>query len=549
MTSAEADMKAERLDFSQLDGQNPVFLRYLYDFDQVKNWYPAGPPDPGLIRVCARRVLSSGRSYPRNLLAEQLEHFNRLVGAGEPAMRNIAKLREAGTVAIVTGHKAGLFGGSASAVYKAITAVRCAALLSEEGIPAIPVFWLATDDEDFEEFASTVFLDEGGQLLRVRHVAPPAEKRMAGTALLDDVLRVLYEVQEKAVRGPFKGLVMEGLREAYHPDRTFGQAFAAYMARLFAEQGLVLHDARLPGLRPFLQEFFAKVENDWQDIVPILRERVNELSGAGFFSPITMNDVALFEGRLRFNVGSRNTGDSEKKGDGSKTDDEHRVHPAEKRSDFVALNILLRPILQAHLFPTAVHVGDPAEVASFAVLSALGALWDVELAILPHASVTLVDAKAQRLLRRYRLSLRDVIGASADQTRNRLIRDSKEEDIVRRFESWETGLKAELSAIKGKIDAVDPTFSVPLAVSETKMLYQVEKVRERFVKNSAERRSTLERQVAFLHNSLFPEQKPQERLLNFNHFRILCGPILERRLLESVEPFCRKHQVFYVPSE
>jgi uncharacterized protein YllA (UPF0747 family) len=54
-------------------------------------------------------------------------------------------------VAVVTGQQVGLFSGPAYTIYKALTAVKLARDLANSGITAVPVFWLATEDHDFEE--------------------------------------------------------------------------------------------------------------------------------------------------------------------------------------------------------------------------------------------------------------------------------------------------------------------------------------------------------------------------------------------------------------
>jgi uncharacterized protein YllA (UPF0747 family) len=56
---------------------------------------------------------------------------------------------------VVTGQQVGLFSGPAYTIYKALTAVRLAARLSEQGIPAVPMFWLATEDHDVAEVNHT----------------------------------------------------------------------------------------------------------------------------------------------------------------------------------------------------------------------------------------------------------------------------------------------------------------------------------------------------------------------------------------------------------
>ncbi|RPI20994.1 MAG: bacillithiol biosynthesis BshC, partial [Acidobacteria bacterium] len=94
----------------------------------------------------------------------------------------------------------------------------------------------------------------------------------------------------------------------------------------------------------------------------------------------------------------------------------------------------------------------------------------------------------------------------------------------------------------------DPGIAQLLRNSQAKMLYQVNKVKDRFIRNYARQSSDLARHVSFLHNSIYPEQMLQERLINFNHFLILEGPGLVNEILRSIQPFCKEHQILYVSS-
>src|SRR3954468_12415509 len=64
----------------------------------------------------------------------------------------VGELAKPGTVAVVTGQQVGLFLGPLYTVYKAAGAIAIArAIERETGVRAVPVFWLQTEDHDFEE--------------------------------------------------------------------------------------------------------------------------------------------------------------------------------------------------------------------------------------------------------------------------------------------------------------------------------------------------------------------------------------------------------------
>src|ERR1051325_11048788 len=126
---------------SDLPGASKLFLDLLYHPDGLRPYYPHLPSDPESYARAAKIDFSRER---RAALIETLRPGN----AGNASLDRLA---EPGTVAVVTGQQVGLFSGPAYTIYKALTAVKLAGELAARGIPAVPVFWLATEDHDFAE--------------------------------------------------------------------------------------------------------------------------------------------------------------------------------------------------------------------------------------------------------------------------------------------------------------------------------------------------------------------------------------------------------------
>ncbi len=544
-------MKSEYLDYREIPGQNPIFLRYLHEFESVAAWYPGGPPEPGMLRRRADEVLRSGRAYPREALAVSLERFNRLVGAGEPALENIRKLRDTSTVAIVTGQQIGLFGGPALAVHKALTVVSLARQLGEDGVQAIPVFWLASDDSDYDEIAAARLLSEDGELLTVLH-SKPAENgnRMVGSVPVTAASALFEQLEASVVRGDFRRAVLAGLRESYAEGRSLNQAFGAWLANLFKEQGLVLFDAFSAGVKQQLAGAYEIAVTKRDQLVEALKQRSAEQQRAGLTPQVQITDeetlLFFFEGNRRFKLSSARGRFQAKEQDPREFGTEELVALSCQNPEALGPNVLLRPILQDLLFPTVVYVGGPAETAYFAQISAIAPFWKVTPAVLPRVGITLVDAKTQRLFAKYRIGIRDLLGSTPEQTLRRLAKDTAAGDLIRKFEGLETDVDKQASQIGEELAPMDAGIAQLLKNSEAKMLYQVRKVRDRFIRNYALNASNLARHVGFLHNSLYPEQALQERVINFNHFLILQGPTMIDQILQSIQPFCKEHQILYV---
>src|SRR5437868_2387440 len=123
----------------------------------------------------------------RSELCDALEAMNRGWGATKETLANIETLRALDCVAVVSGQQAGLFTGPLYTIYKALSAVKLAGCLAQRGTPAVPVFWIATEDHDFAEVAAAEFI---GCDCRLASVSVSAEMHKestpVGSVVLDD---------------------------------------------------------------------------------------------------------------------------------------------------------------------------------------------------------------------------------------------------------------------------------------------------------------------------------------------------------------------------
>src|SRR6516225_1547564 len=154
-------MDCRALAFHQLPHQPKIFLEYMDHFERVAKFY-THPPSVDLLPKIAKEI-----EYPperRKEVAEILRKQNQTFGAGAAVLENLRRF-ERGAVAVVSGQQVGLFSGPAYAIYKALSAIQIAEELTNSGIEAVPVFWMATEDHDLEEVRHTSWFD-AGKLIR-----------------------------------------------------------------------------------------------------------------------------------------------------------------------------------------------------------------------------------------------------------------------------------------------------------------------------------------------------------------------------------------------
>src|SRR3974377_1251870 len=134
------------------------FIRdYTENFSRLKAFFEHEPDFKSVAKYARKLTFPADR---RRQVADVLRAQNLLFGSSPEAEKNIDRLA-AGAVAVVSGQQVGLFGGPAYSFYKALTAIQAAESLTNGGIEAVPVFWMATEDHDVDEVRHVAWFHEG----------------------------------------------------------------------------------------------------------------------------------------------------------------------------------------------------------------------------------------------------------------------------------------------------------------------------------------------------------------------------------------------------
>src|SRR6202047_1089029 len=181
----------------RLPHQTKLFLRFLDDFPSVSKFYARPPAMEAVKEAAASLEFPAER---RKQVAAVLRDLNGILGAGEATARNLDRL-ENGAVAVVSGQQVGLFGGPAYAFYKALSAIRIAEELSEAGVPAVPVFWMATEDHDLDEVRHVSWF-QSGKLTLFELPAEATPGRPVGQIRLGAEIAGMAKTASELLTGP-----------------------------------------------------------------------------------------------------------------------------------------------------------------------------------------------------------------------------------------------------------------------------------------------------------------------------------------------------------
>jgi bacillithiol synthase len=526
-------MDCRTLASRKLPHQSKLFLEYLNNFSKVQGFY-AHPPKMSSVPAVARQL-----DFPkerRSTVAASLRAQNTAFGAGPSVFANIDRL-ENGAVAIVSGQQVGLFSGPAYSFYKALSAIQVAHELTRSGIEAVPVFWMATEDHDVDEVRHVSWFQDG-QLRRFELPAPmdqdagrPVGKLLLG-AQIDEQVHDLAELLVK--QGSV--LLAQFLKESYNRGETYGSAFAKLFARLFSQQGLILLDPLDPGFHRIAAPIYRQAIEERDALNEKLLKRGKELEAAGFSAQVKVTAKST----LLFYMGNQ-CGDKGQTSDGVRkpiqstgngkfqSGEKHwataeLLKTIESTPEDFSPSALLRAVVQDYLLPTVAYIGGAAEIAYFAQSEVvykhvLGRMP----VILSRPDFTLVDIKAAKLLRAYKLRVED-IWTGSQEVRRRMELASVPKDLSRDFDRNHKQLMKMLDQLHGQLKKLDPSLQGAVDTARKKIDYQIDKLRRKTGRAQDAKATLLAIYENFLEQLLYPHKVLQSRELCLLPFLARWGP-------------------------
>jgi len=509
-----SSMESHCIPFREVPHTTKLFASFLEDFARVSAYY-AHPPTAAGIEAAAREVQfdAAVRSKVVEVLREQNQRFAREGKLDSAASRNLDRLAT-GAVAIVTGQQVGLFSGPAFSFYKALSVVRCAEETTRRGIEAVPIFWFATEDHDIAEVNHSFWNTRSGL---ARYELPLREEdagHRSGEVVLGGEIGALVAAAVKTLEGPGAPEVSQALRESYTPGETYGLAFGKLMARLLAGRGIVFMDPLDVRLHLLAAPVYLRALDEVDPLRDAVLVRSNELTSAGFHAQVKVSGEAT---PLFYNVDGRRQPLRYEKGRfvaGEKSFSRQELSAAmEKAPEAFTPNVLLRPIVQDTLLPTAAYIGGPAEVAYMAQARVIyDRLLGRMPAILARASFTIIEPPIARFLAQYDLDIRDIF-AGSQHLRAKMEQKALPAALAGRFEESEAALRKMFQAFEEPLGRLDSTLLESLHGSERKILHQIEQLKGKVARAENVRSGILDRHERILVDSLYPNGALQERSL------------------------------------
>ena len=513
-------MTSQCIRHTELPGSSRLFADLIYHFDKVAQFYDHAPFELESYKKAAKFDFPAAR---RAEIVKALREQN-------PNNPSLEVLAMEGTVAVVTGQQVGLFSGPAYTLYKALTAVRLARQLTSEGITAVPVFWLATEDHDLAEINQAWSFGKSNSPVGFTSTAKnPKEGPVGGIAIPDPAVAALRASLEEF---PFGAEIANLVERAYTPGATFGDSFRKLMGELLEPYNILFLDPMRPAIREVMGPLLAYAATLSGQLMAALAVRNQQLEAAGYHAQVHVDaNTSLFfvleDGKRmplrKFGV--------------------DKLEDLKTRPEALSPNALLRPVMQDYMLPTVAYVGGPAELAYFAQSQVLyHALLGRMPVIVPRAFFTVLDARADKLMQRYSLSLAD-FHPGEQALKEKMAATLVPPVLAGQVDSTKASVVHSVDALIAELNAFDPSLGKALQKSRAKIVHQVENIGRKTARETLRRDDRAGRDAVELSDLLYPHKHLQERFYSILPLLAKYGPGLVETIHDAIKPSCPDHQL------
>ena len=492
-------MKNTKISLEDTRQFSDLFLDYIQQKEIIKNFYELPPQLESFEEQIKNKQTvfnNSTREKLHNVLLKQYEDLEQMPKA------SIELLKSENTFTVITGHQLNIFSGPLYFIYKIVSVINLARRLAENypQYNFVPVYWMATEDHDFEEIKKIVLF---GKEYIWEHTEA---KGAVGRLDLKGVETFIESVGE----------VPHFLKDAYLSSENLAEATRKFVNHLFGKEGLVIVDA---DCKEFKEEFTEVIKDDLLN--HNAKQKADNATAAledlGYKSQIFPRDINFFY--LQDGVRER----IEREGDSYQVlntnisfSKEQIIEEIENNPECFSPNVVLRPLYQEMILPNIAYIGGPSEVVYWLQLKDVFDHFETPFPILLPRNFALVINKSNgKKFHKLGLSHNDLF-KDEHELKTKFVSENAEVNL---------GLDQEIAALEkifegilSKAVSIDASLKGYIGAETQRMVKQMENIRKRLKKAEENKQETEVKQLLNLKDKLFPNGVPQERLENFLSF-------------------------------
>jgi bacillithiol biosynthesis cysteine-adding enzyme BshC len=333
---------------------------YLEQKDVLKPFYKYAPTIDSFGEVIKNNCFSvESRTILVDALLNQYKNGGIDLGENDATYLNTLSIKNTNTFTVTTGHQLALFTGQLYFIYKIATVINLAKQLKDKYLQQnfVPVFWMASEDHDFEEISSIYLFGKEIKWQKDTHSKPVGLIDNTGIeALIEQLIPILGE-RDKAKKW------IKLLQESFLTNNNFSIGTRKLVHELFKNHGLVIIDADNKALKALLkpvmvsdifkQKSFNAIQNTNKALSENYKLQINGREVNFFYLHPELGRKLIKPAGTHFLLNDTEV---------VFTKDELQLE-IENYPERFSPNVVLRPVYQELILPNLAYIGGPAEVA------------------------------------------------------------------------------------------------------------------------------------------------------------------------------------------
>ena len=482
-----------------------------------------------------KQIQAKQKDYPlstRKILVKALKLQYQDLSSTQRVEAQLSLLGKDSTFTVTTGHQLNLFTGPLYFFYKIISTIKLCKQLKQKypQYDFVPVYWMATEDHDFEEIS--YFFFQGKKIQWNEHSQGPVGRlSLASLTPLLDVFENLIGDSDRA--NEIKTIIASTYRTA----ENLAEATQKLVHYFFGEEGLVILDADrkdlkscfVPHIKNDLEHHHCKVAVD-KTITKI------KTSYSEQYSPqVNPREVNLFyiTDTLRERIVKTATAYTTTETNTIFTK-ESLWEEIESHPERFSPNVLMRPLYQEVILPNLCYIGGGGEIAYWLELKEYFKKEKVPFPLLLlRNSAVLTTQKTAGKIKRLDLKKEELF-LKRTALINKKVRQISNIDLDLQF--LKEKLEEQFDYLEALVQSTDPSFEGTVKAQKKKQFNGIDTLEKRLLNAQKKKLVDHVQRLTLLHETLFPNNSLQERQSNFFEFYLSHGEDLLRQLFEQLDP-------------
>lgn len=470
----------------------------------------------------------------RKILVERLVSQYQSIDTSHSTLQHIRTLENENSFTIVTGHQLNLFTGPLYFLYKIISVINLCKELKktypEQNF--VPVYWMATEDHDFEEINFFNFN-------RIKFHWNKEASGPVGRLNTDGLEAVFEHFKQHLPLGNNAKKLANLFEKAYLQHNNLTDATRFLANELFKNEGLVIidgDDAQLKKLfTPHVKEelLHQSAIKEVEKSYPVLNDyliQVNPREINLFYIENNLRERIVLE-EHQYKVLNTDL----------KFSREEILDLVDSNPEKFSPNVILRPLYQEVILPNLCYIGGGGELAYWLELKKVFELHHTTFPmLLLRNSVLLVTEKQNNKREKLDLTWEELFLKTQPFTQKKT-HDLSEKAFD--FDQQKAFLRKQFNDLVALTQKTHPSFLGAVKAQEQKQIKGLENLEKRYFK--AERlknQDELERMLD-LKIALFPNNSLQERVDNFSTLYAEFGQEMIDILLEKLNPLDQNYSI------